>query len=327
MWGAMDALGDLLDDRTFQAAVAYSGIGFVVVTLFASVRVWGRRPPLAGFSLVAATLAALGGLGPAKSVGDVPPELFIGLGVLAATGIALDWWRPPFLVPMLAFLPGAWIVGLSLEGFEPGWARPLLVVMTAIGGALVTDTDRYQERRGFGPALLAITIVGVYSTVPDTEHARVLLGAGIPVLFFGIPTPVAKLGAGGSATAVALIMWIAATDGVGRPAAIVGSAGAFAVLLLEPLGRRAFANLRRKVRRKDHNLARHLVVVADVTLLHAVLALYASRVAGFSDTTQAAVWLLVPMAAITFVAAGTFPPPPRPRKARQRRGHGIVLRR
>ncbi|HEX5616364.1 MAG TPA: hypothetical protein VFZ83_14515 [Acidimicrobiia bacterium] len=321
----MDSLADLLDDRSFQAAVAYSGIGFVVITVVASVRVWGRRPPLGGFVLVAATLAALGGLGPAKSVGNLPPELFIGLGVLAATGIALEWFRPPLVVTMAALLPGAWIVGLALDGVGPDWSRPLLVTFTAIGGALVADTDRYQERRGFGPALLAITIVGVYGTVPDTEHARVLLGAALPLLFLGIPTPVAKLGVGGSATSVALIMWIATVDGVGRPAAIVGSAGAFAILLAEPLGRRAFSRLRQKVRRKNHTLARHLVVVTDVTLLHAVLALYASRVAGFSDTTAAAVWLLVPMLAVAFVAAGTFPPPPRPRKARPRRGHGIVL--
>ena len=327
MMHPMDALRDLFDDTSFQAAVAYAGIGFVVVTLVASTRLWGRRPPLAGFVFVAATLAALGGLGPAKSVGGLPGELFVGLGILAATGIALDWFRPPIGVVALALLPGAWVVGAAVTDDGPGWVRPLVVVVTALGGALASDLDRYQQRRGFGPAMLAIAVVGLYATVPDTEHARVAIGAALPLLFFGIPTPVAMLGTGGTAASAALVMWIASIDGRARPAAIIGTAAAFGLMFAEPIGRRLFSGLRRKVRRKQADLASHLVVVADVLLFHAVLAAYASRIAGFSRTTLAASLLLVPMAAFAIVMSGAIPPPPRRSKRRRRREHGIVLNR
>lgn len=325
MMQAMDALRDLLDDPSFQAAVAYSGIAFVVVTLVASTRLWGRRPPLAGMAFAGATLAALGGLGPARSVGDLPDELFVGLAVLAVTGIVLDWRTLPLGVVAVALLPGAWIVGLGVAEDRPGWVVPLVVVVVALGGALAADHDRYQQRRGFGPALLAIAVVGLYATVPDTEHARVAIGAAMPLLFFGIPTPVARLGTSGAATGTALVMWIASVDGAARPTAIIGTAGAFGLLFAEPIGRRLFQDLRRKVRRKGVHLGRGLVVVTDVLLFDAVLAAYASRISGFSRTTLGATLLLVPMAALAIVVAGAIPAPPRSRTRRGRRGQGIVL--
>jgi hypothetical protein len=323
----MDPVRDLLNDQTFQAAVAYGGIGFVVLTLLATTRLWGRRPPAAGLVLTAATLAALGGLGPADPVGDLPAGLFVGLGLLGVAGLALEWFRGPIVVPMLALAPGAVVLAVfGLEGAEPGWVQPLVAVSAAVGGALVADIDRYQQRRGFGPTLLVITIAGVYATVPDTEHARVLLGAALPLLFCGFPTPIASLGTPGAAMATGLTLWVAAVDGAARPTAVIGAVGAFALLFAEPAGRRLLAGARHaRAKTRQHNLTRHLVVVVDVMLVHALCVIWAARVAGFVDNTVASVLLLVPMAALALVVGGTLvPPPPRPR-SRRGREHGAAV--
>jgi hypothetical protein len=97
------------------------------------------------------------------------------------------------------------------------------VVATVVGGALVADCDRSWGRRGLTPVLLAVTVLGIYGTTPDTEHARVLAGVALPIALLGWPRPLASLGAAGSSVATALVSWTAVVDGLGRPGAVAGA--------------------------------------------------------------------------------------------------------
>jgi hypothetical protein len=73
--------------------------------------------------------------------------------------------------------------------------------------------------------LLAITLVGLFYTVPDTGDAVVLLGVALPVAALGWPWVVARLGAGGSFAIAGLLAWVAAWRAL-RPR-----------LLFDPVGR------------------------------------------------------------------------------------------
>jgi len=81
--------------------------------------------------------------------------------------------------------------------------------------------------------LLAISAIGLYLCVPDTEAPKALLGALLAAAF------VVRAGAlqpTGGATAVAgLYVWIAGLGGVGRPGSVVGGIACLGVVLLLPL--------------------------------------------------------------------------------------------
>ena len=104
---------------------------------------------------------------------------------------------------------------------------------------MAADLDRRAARLGLGPVLWLLTVFGVYVTVPDTELIRPLVGVAIPLALCGWPLRVARVGAGGAAAGIALLMWVGAAEGYGRPGSIVGAAAALGLFLVEPAGRSA----------------------------------------------------------------------------------------
>jgi hypothetical protein len=84
--------------------------------------------------------------------------------------------------------------------------------------------------------LLAISVAGVWLTVPDTEEALVLLGAMALPTLLAWPMGVARLGAVGVYPLVGLYMWVVAWGGRGREGSIVGAAAALGLLLAAPIG-------------------------------------------------------------------------------------------
>jgi hypothetical protein len=149
----------------------------------------------------------------------------------------------------------------------------MLVFVTIVaGGALVADVDRRTARRGLGPLLFAVSVGGVYATVPDTEQALVLLGVAAPVALLGWPLRRAGLGAAGSPAAVAVLAWSAAVGGVGRPSSIVGAVGCLGLFVVGPVSRRAVRTS-----------------ASTVVAAHALLVLVSARVAGLRPTVRAAV--------------------------------------
>ncbi len=221
----------------------------------------------------------------------------------------------PGLVGPVAALPGAIVLAGANQGLAAGWVPVLIVVGTVVIGATTADFDRRTGRFGFGPLLFFIAVGGIYVTVPDTELMRAVVGVSLPLVFLAWPYVAAQLGGGGAYAAVGLLLWIAPIEGLGRPGAIVGAVGAFALLFGEPIGRLLARELegRTRIRRLPIGRPRSTIVIAQM-----VLVFYATRVAGLAQTAMTAFVLMVPAFAAS-IAFGVFLVIPE-RRRRHRKG-------
>ncbi|MDQ1534983.1 MAG: hypothetical protein QOF28_2744 [Actinomycetota bacterium] len=231
-------LHDLVDKPEFGNAAAWAGglgvVGIVVGLVWR--RVWRRPAPVAGIIVAAAFAIAFH-----YSLG-IPPNVERGLWLLAAAGVVTGFlaalWHPLIILGIGFALPGASLLtrdtGLLVH---PHWVKTLVVATVVVGGTLVADFDRRYRARGWGPVLFAISTVGLYLTVPDTERAMLLLGAALPVLLLGWPFPLASLGAVGAYPCVGALAWVAAFDGRGRLSAIIGGVACLGLFAAEPVAR------------------------------------------------------------------------------------------
>jgi hypothetical protein len=178
------------------------GLAFGAAALLVGVAAWAWRRARRG-----GVVATLAGLAPAAA----------GVGALAAAGV----------VP---------------AGREAGLAPAVAVAAATAAGALLADFDR-RRRDGLALPLWAVTVAGVWATLPDVEAAVVALGAALPPALLGWPSPLARsglvtLGPAGSLASAALLVWVVATDGAGRPGSMVGGLACLGMLAVEPVARR-----------------------------------------------------------------------------------------
>jgi hypothetical protein len=232
--GATDA-ALLLDG--FTAAVALLGAALVVVLVTWAVRRPSVVPLLrvpTGILMTAAFVVAVwtGGWGIAR--------LAVGLAVLAiAARVVPRGPKGPAGTAALAAvlsLPGALLV-VSATSLE-GWGA---IALTGAVIVLAPIVARFHDRdadRGAGPMLAALTCLGTYVAVPDTETALVLVGASAPWVAIGWPTMLGRLGAAGGAALTGTLAWVAAEGAITRPPAIVGSLATLGLLVAEPLAAR-----------------------------------------------------------------------------------------
>lgn len=253
---------------------------------------WERPAPVAGPLFAAAFAVAL-----ARTHG-VPAGLAVGLAVLCAAGMVRRRSRS---LPLA--VAGAWLVtwgsGLALS---PRWWPPLLVAVV-LAGLLMADLDDRWGRQGLGLPLLAITLAGIYATVPDTEQALIALGAVLPLTLLAWPWPFAALGRGGALASVGVALWVAAAGGVGRGSAVVGGIACLGLLAVEPVAR---------LLDPAHDSVleclpggRPRAVLAAV--LQLALAFIGARVVGVQPTVPAAVAVALPVAlgAVALALAAT----------------------
>ena len=202
------------------------GIGFA---LRLARRDW--TPPLAGLLAAGAALAAL------EATDQGAPGLVRAVAILGSVGLLLDAARPPALVQLVLLGAGGWILATQ-TGVPPfAWVQWLVGVTAVVGGVLAADLDRRWAAEGLAGPLLAVSAVGLYFTVPDTEHARILAGAVLPIALLCWPFALLRLGTGGAAAALGLFAWTAAIDGVGRPATAIAGVLCIGLLAIEPLSR------------------------------------------------------------------------------------------
>ena len=229
---------DLFDKPEFGNAAGWA-LGLGVVGLFVGLlwrRVWRRPAPVAGLIVAAAFAFSFH-----YSIG-IPNNVERGLWLLAAAGVVTGFlaalWHPLIILGIGFALPGATLLtkdtGLLVH---PHWVKTLVVATVVVGGTLVADFDRRYRDRGWAPAMFAVSAVGLYFTVPDTERAMLLLGAALPVLLLGWPFPLASLGAVGAYPCVGALAWVAAFDGRGRLSAIVAGVACLGLFAAEPIAR------------------------------------------------------------------------------------------
>ena len=207
--------------------------------------------------------------------------LLMGLGALALvgwTGSSLPYWAR-----VIAALPGAALVAGSLSG---GGARTVVLVTTLAGSGAVAEWGQWEAVRSAGPAMLAVTSLGVYLSTPDTEHAVVVLGVALAVGLTGWPIRAAAVGGAGGAAFVGLVAWLAATDGFARPGAVVGASACVGAFTFAPVLRRLRVPL-------DRARARSRVSVALlITVTHGLVVFACSRIAGLQQSGLAAAVLV-----------------------------------
>lgn len=284
---------DLLDDPGFRNGIRAGIIALVVIL---AVAVFVPRPrrwrdtvlPLAGIATALATLEALDRTGASVLLSH---RVGIGLVLLLAgpfaAAVVLARWKGAWwvgAVGALAAIPGAVEVGraASLQLHVAGMPA-FVTVSTVVGGFLVADFDDANARAGLSPVLVAIAVLGMYATLPDTEQTSVLVGVALPLAFVGWPAARARLGPGAYAT-VGLLGWVAAVGGRGRPGSVVGAMACLGVMLGEPVARRLWRGAARVPRSP---LAWRTVLLV---LLQVGVVAVASRIAGLQTSIRTAGW-------------------------------------
>jgi hypothetical protein len=302
----VDPLQTLVDFSEFRSGL-WAGLLVTLVVALVGLVVRTAHPKavplgLAGPAFCLAGLTAIGGWLGFDAIWPVPRDLVLGLLACLLGGEVAARTRHRGIWGAFLVAPGALLVSRSEDFGGPGWVVWLVFVGIVLGGAFSADLDRRVARLGLGPVLLLVSVGGLYATVPDTELARPLVGAAIPLALCGWPLRVARLGAGGTPAAIALFLWVAAFEGLGRPGSIVGAFGALALLLTEPIGRR-LGRGRVVGLAKTLSIGRLELVVVGAQV---VLALYASRLAGFEEDGLAAFLFLVPALVIGVLAGAAL---------------------
>jgi hypothetical protein len=293
---------DLWDVQEFRR-----GLEFGVLATLALALLWlaflarGRGRPIA----LGGTIIVAGGLWSVADGPHLPGAVVLGvIGIGAAGGLTHAHRLPRWYCVALA-VPFAWAIAFRGELVSTLWARVFVMTVISVGAILVADFDDSWRRDAPGLLLFAITAIGVYTTVPDTELVAAVLGASLPLALLGWPSRVATLGRSGAAAAVALLMWVAAAGGEGRPASIMPAAACLGLLVGSPVGRLLFPRAGDRLR-----LARGPLLLSLV-ISHVVIVLVASRVGGQVSVPVAAAAFAAVMGLAAVVIGALFRPPTR----------------
>ncbi|MEJ7582514.1 MAG: hypothetical protein WKF43_00210 [Acidimicrobiales bacterium] len=271
----------------------------IVVAAYVVARVFGHRSPLP----VCGLAFVLAGLFSVDQTYPVTGTVAIGIaGVAGAAWLADVPWVPTWAT--VAFVaPFGWAIGFAGIDTDTAWIQVAGAITASLGAVLVAATDARWASAAPAPALVAITDARGYLTVPDTEEAVALLGAVVPLALVGWPIGAARLGRAGAAASTALLVWVVAFDGRGRPSSIVGSLACLGLLLGLPVGRALLPRAARPLKRSSRTTVIVLVVAA-----HAGIVAVAARVAGFRDELSEAVAIAVAVG-VASVVVGSFLPP------------------
>jgi hypothetical protein len=259
-------------------------VGFLTGRLWR--RLWGTPAPVLGVLWVVGVLAAF------YTVGRWNPAMIVGLGLLGLAGIPFDSFHRVPWMRVLAAGPGAWLVTRQYADSQlSGSILWLMLAMVMIAAPLTVSSDRRLVPAGLGVLLWAITLGGVYGTLPDTEEALVMVGVVAPLAFLAASN-LGRLGAMGGYASVGLLVWATGQGGVGRPASIIGALACLGVFLLIPA-----------VRLVDKGPGwRQLFVV------HLIAVFVSSRVAGLRTDLLEAGGIALGTLAVAFLALVLFSP-------------------
>ena len=216
-------------------ALVALGVGMVLSLAWRFARRPRRHssPPrpiaIAGLLFAAAALAGY------QRTGHLVVGLTVSVALLALGGLIADMARLPLLPRMLLAVPGAIVLAERSALPDPGWARVFVAFVTVVGAGFAADLDRRHERSGLGPVLLAVTMVGLWESVPDPDFALLLMGAALPLALLGWPVPLARVGSSGAAAASGFLAWAAAVGGRGLLSAVVAGSACLGLFVIEPV--------------------------------------------------------------------------------------------
>lgn len=301
----MSPFTTLVDFQGFKDGFAVGlALAVVVLALGFGISKLPRRTHaplgLTGPAWVIACLIVIGGAFGYEQIDTFPSGLLWGLAALFVAGELADRTPNPKIIGAVLALPGAVLVGVSSDFPGPSWSQNLVIGTIIVASPLAADLDRRCARLGLGPVLWLIAVAGLYWTVPDTERVRPLIGAALPLAFTGWPLRFSRMGAGGISAGIALLTWVAAFEGRGRPGSIVGAVASLGLFVVEPIGRML-------AKGRIASLSRSLGLGAFewcVVGAQLIVVGYASRVAGFADTGGDAFLFLIPALPVAIAIGG-----------------------
>lgn len=230
----------------------------------------------------------------------------LGLGlIVGGAGLARVLMAPAWVIPV-AVVPGALWIAVTTSATEFVWVRVAIVVLVPVCGYLITDFEMRYRRMGLGMIFYGLAALGVFVAVPDTEWARVLTAAAIPVVFIAWPRVGISLGVEGAYVATAVLILVSAQGGEPRPASIVGSIACLGLLVLEPI---AFA-MSPSIVALTTSMRQNWAGAALASLPQFVVVALCSRVAA-RFTTELPAFITVVVVYIATLAVGFWADPAR----------------
>jgi hypothetical protein len=280
--GAATALGGAFD-APVDTAREVGGVGVAAAVLLALVALalsrYVRPLPAAGVAMAGAGLVAVA----LADTDEAGGSLHV-LGI--AAGAAGAWLgrqiRLPLLLRPLLVAPGAAVTVEAMHLADRSTVIWPTVVVASIVAVLVADADESLAASAAGPPLLAVSIFGMYVTIPETSQILPVLVVCVPIALVGAPLGLARLGAAGSGAIVVLLAAVVAEGGQARAASIVGGLASAGVLALEPVARRLVPGAPPW---PDHWRSPRILLLVAV---HVVLVFVTSRVAGIGDDLEIA---------------------------------------
>ena len=325
----MGKVTQLTDTWQFRNGLLGGFAAVACILMLAAILGRGARPAIAGVGAAGAALAALQGYGPFRAAHALDGSVLLAIAALGLGGLAIQTVgqivgqiagqkpRPlHLLVQAACLIPGGGLLAYAFRDAQPTWVPVVLGLAAPCITIATIDFDQFHRRRGFGPALILVTALGIYVTVPDTEGARVLVGATLPLIALVLPRPAATLGGAGVALLVGIMLSITAAEGAPRPGSIVGAIAGFGFLVVEPIARRVLPELKG---RDGHDPQGHLRNTIVAVGLQSIIVAWTCRVAGLSvGATRATLISGVGLVAALFLAP-RLPRPPLPERARSPR--------
>ncbi|MGB7859731.1 MAG: hypothetical protein WBM90_04480, partial [Acidimicrobiia bacterium] len=255
---------DLVTGREFIAGIAIGAVALVAV-----IAVPSRLRTHWGLLLAASTMVGINVAFEQRLV------LSFGVTLLAIGGWVADRYKT---TPVLSYVGwvivalGAIAIPRGTPKLESVWIEvgvPLAVV--GLGWAL-KGWQALPQSNLLG-LLVFITAGGIWATVPDTDAARVFLGASIPLAIATIEPLRSRISFSGALALSGVIVSIVVSGGAERPASIAGGLACAGILVMLPaMGART------------QGLGRTVVIAS-----HVVVVLIASRMFGLWERTIPAV--------------------------------------
>ncbi len=233
---------------------------------------------------------------------EVEPSLFLGFALLALGGWLLDVadsvgdriGAKAVKIFAWALLAGAALWLTTAVGFpDEVWVLVAFPFVVLAAGTAVRMLNRPPMSELLG-AMFAVSIFGLWVTVPETDMIRVLLGVSIPLALATLPLISARVTGAGAFALVGLFAWLTVDGGSTSPVSIIGGWATMGMLPLIPL-----VGLHRRLPGKIPILGLHVIAVA-----------LASRVVGSWESVVAASVGVVVLAVSFVMILGIVPAGP-----------------
>lgn len=310
--------------RGLGTGLATAGIALILI----ATRKFGRRPAVAGIAAVAGGLITVNGWGPWPATLRLPDQISLGIALALVTGLVWDGFtkykQRHAIGKIVTLIPSSLLIYAGLRTTTLHWAATAVAIAIPLCSVVAVDFEHFHRRTSLSPLLILICVAGIYTTTPDTEGARTLLGAALPLLIFVFPKPLASLGLGGTAAMFAMVWSVAAIEGAARPGSIVGALGCAGLLVVEPIARRLVPIQRARPIQRERGTPRRApsqfqpaIDAARAGALQFAAVAWASRVAGFQHTALNALALLALGMIPTAMAALLLAQPARRNRQRQ----------